>query len=279
MIQFANSLYARMNEGLQRIALEAENPLQRAEQSCRAIEAALEELKAFIQDYVFADTQAEITFFKEIKPRFLRELLYFIELFYLEACKPVGSTDMQRAYLLQAMDRIAAFVDRNQWLYSYYRMNQCHLDHLLFVRGDHDVPRWPGFSLELDPGFSTLHSFQLSKLQAYEALRDHVQSLLHALGNEQPPEGEKARGPRLSWTDSKASLIELVYALRARGAVNHGKSDVKELINALEALFNIRLGNFYRVYQGMRIRKKSRTPFLEALRESLERRMDEADEA
>lgn len=278
MINFSDHLYARMNEGLQRIAIESENQLQRADQSCRAVEAALEELKEFTRDYTFKDTQAEITFFKEIKPRFLKELLYFIELFYLEAFKPVGSRDMQRAYLRQAADRVAVYFDRNQLLYAYYRMNQVHLDHLFFLRGGDRVPLWPGFTPELDPGFSTLHSYKLSKLQAYEALQDHLQVLQHALDNGQLPAEEKGKRVRITWTDSKAALIELAYALRSHGAVNFGKSDVKEIITGLEHLFHIRLGNFYRVYQGMRIRKKSRTPFLDHLKESLERRMDEADQ-
>ncbi|MDX5421848.1 MAG: RteC domain-containing protein [Hymenobacteraceae bacterium] len=278
MLAFSNSLYARMNEGLQRIALASENQLQRAQLSYRAVEAALEELKQFIQDNAFQDPQAEITFFKEIKPLFLKELIFFIELFYLEAHRPVGSKPMQRAYLEQAMDRVAAYFDRNQLLYAYHRMNQTHLDHLFFLRSGNSAPHWPGYALELDASFSTMYSYKLSKLQAYEALREHLQSLLHALEHGQPAAEGPAKRSLITWTDSKAALIELAYALRSRGAVNFGKSDVKEIINGLEQLFNVRLGNFYRVYQGMRIRKKSRTPFLDHLKESLERRMDEADQ-
>lgn len=280
MINFSNSLYARMHEGLQRITLESENPLQRAEQSCRMVESALEELKAFLQAHPFRDEQSEITFFKEIKPRFLRELIYFVELFYLEAFRPVGSRELQRSYLLQAMDRVTVYFDRHQFLYTYYRMNQTHQDRLFFLRAgqEQEVSPWPGYAPELDSSFSTLQSYRLSKLQAYEALRDFLQGQLHTLEHGVLPEEGRSGRPPITWTDSKAALIELAYALRSRGAVNFGKSDVKELIRGLEHFFNIRLGNFYRVYQGMRIRKKSRTPFLDSLKQSLELRMDEADE-
>lgn len=279
MIHFSDQLQARLAEGLQRIALESENQLQRAERSCRLLEAILEELRAFTHRYTFPDQQAEITFFKDIKPRFLRELFYFIELFYLEALKPVGGRKKQRAYLQQALDRVDVFFHRHQFLYTYYRMGQSHLDHLFFLRDGNTVPGWPDYGLELDPGFSTVHSYQLSRLQAFESLRDHLQAQLQALEQGQPLQaGSDGRGATLPWTDSKAALIELAYALRARGAVKNGKCDVKEVITGLEQLFDVRLGNFYRVYQGMRIRKKSRTPFLDSLKESLERRMDEADE-
>lgn len=279
MINFSNNLYARLSAGLQRIAIQAENPLQRAEQSCREIEAVLEDLKQFTQGYTFPDAESEIAFFRDIKPRFLRELIYFTELFYLEAFQPVGGKDRQRAYLIQALDRVGAYFERNQWFYSYYRMNLRNLDHIFFMREGERAPYWPGSSPELDARFSTVHSYRLSKMQAYEMFRDHLQGLLNALDNGESSGEAKDNGPRLTWTESKAALIELAYALRSRGAVNFGQSDVKELINGLEHCFNIRLGNFYRVYQGMRIRKKSRTPFLDHLKESLELRMDEADEA
>lgn len=268
-----------MTTGLQRIAIQAENPLQRAEQSCREIEAVLEELKQFMKGYTFPDAEAEIAFFRDIKPRFLREFMYFTELFYLEAFHPVGGKDRQRSYLVQVLDRVGTYFERNQWFYAYYRMNLHYLDPIFFQREGEKVPYWPDCSPELDARFSTVHSYRLSKLQAYELFRDHLQGLLAALDNGEQAAGAKDKGPRLTWTESKAALIELAYALRSRGAVNFGQSDVKELINGLEHCFNIRLGNFYRVYQGMRIRKKSRTPFLDHLRESLEHRMDEADEA
>ncbi|WP_057940545.1 RteC domain-containing protein [Algoriphagus resistens] len=79
------------------------------------------------------------------------------------------------------------------------------------------------------------------------------------------------------WTDSKSALIELAYALHSRGAVNHGKSDVKAIITLMETLFNIQVGNFYRTFQSMRGRKKNRTIFLDSLKESLVKRMDETD--
>lgn len=182
MIQFSNNLYTRMSEGLQRIAVQSDSLLLQAEQSCRETETALEELKQYIQEHAFPDAEAEILFFKEIKPRFLRELLYFTELFYLEASLPVGGKDRVRAYLLQALDRVAAYFDRNQWFYTYYRMNLNHLDQAFYLREGQQLPFWTGYSLELDSCFSTVHSYRLSKLQAYEMLRDHLQGKAAGVG-------------------------------------------------------------------------------------------------
>jgi hypothetical protein len=62
---------------------------------------------------------------------------------------------------------------------------------------------------------------------------------------------------KLKWTASKASLIELLYALQTSGSFNNGSIDLKSLATSLENLFDIDLGNYYRVFQEIRIRKQS----------------------
>ncbi|AZI22545.1 hypothetical protein EIH07_05540 [Chryseobacterium taklimakanense] len=34
---------------------------------------------------------------------------------------------------------------------------------------------------------------------------------------------------KLNWTDSKAAIIELIYALYYRGTFNNGQADIKEI--------------------------------------------------
>ena len=74
------------------------------------------------------------------------------------------------------------------------------------------------------------------------------------------------------------TLRELLYALQSAGLFNNSKIDRKQLANQLEHFFNIDLGNYYRVFQEMRIRKINRTTFLDQLKDRLIQRMDEADE-
>lgn len=62
-------------------------------------------------------------------------------------------------------------------------------------------------------------------------------------------------------TDSKSALIELAYAIQSCGAINHRKSGVKVNITLMESLFNVKIGNFYRTLQSMRVREKNRTIF------------------
>ena len=60
-------------------------------------------------------------------------------------------------------------------------------------------------------------------------------------------------------------MIELIYALSACGAIQH---DLKDAFMMFERMFGIQLGNFYRVYSDIKI-KKEPTAFINKLKTSL----------
>lgn len=275
MKEFAERLLDEMHRELSQLALNTTHELQRTEQSFQIAESAMQQLKAFMKDYEFQSIQEEILFFKEIKPQFQREMIYYCELMYIDANKPVGSRKCMIKYYHQVMEQIQAFFGRNHLLYTYYRMGRADQDELLYVRETDCVPLIPDYSLDFDSSFTTINSSKLGKIMAFERVCEYLTQTIQALeyGVRVIPEQKSKH----LWTESKAALIELAYALHSRGAVNNGKCDVKAIINSLEQLFNVEVGNFYRTFQSMRIRKKNRTSFLDNLKLSLEKRMDETD--
>lgn len=78
------------------------------------------------------------------------------------------------------------------------------------------------------------------------------------------------------WTAPKASLVEILYALQSTGVFNNGAADIKQLAMWFERNFRISLGNYYHVFQEIRLRKKNRTSFLDQ-KDKLIKRMDDAD--
>ena len=74
---------------------------------------------------------------------------------------------------------------------------------------------------------------------------------------------------------SKSALTELGYAIYAAGVVNNGNADIRDIMNGLQNLFGVELGDYYRTYIALKNRKKERTSFLKHLADCLERRMDE----
>lgn len=65
--------------------------------------------------------------------------------------------------------------------------------------------------------------------------------------------------------------------MAAAGDINHGNIEIKELMDYLEAVFNIDLGDYYAAYIAMKRRKKDRISYLNRLMEALTKKMDEDD--
>lgn len=83
---------------------------------------------------------------------------------------------------------------------------------------------------------------------------------------------------RLFWTANKTDLIELIYALQSSGAINSGTADIKEVASACEHIFNIDLGDFYRTFLEIKSRKINQTKFIDNIKESLLKRIEDSDE-
>ena len=81
----------------------------------------------------------------------------------------------------------------------------------------------------------------------------------------------------LTWTATKTDLIELVYALKYSGSLNGGAVQVKQIIEVLEVVFEIDLGNFYKTYSEIKSRTKDRAKFLNKLSENLVSRLEQDD--
>ena len=275
MKAFTEKLLEEMEQSLNQVAGETSHELQKAERSGRAVNSILLRLKEFMSDYEFHDVEEEILFYKYYKPLFFKELIYFSELTYMASKRPIGGKEKVKQFYHQLVEQYQDFFARNHQLYIYHQLDRKDLDDQYFRKDSMPLSLIPDYSLDFDPSFSTPNSSKLAKILAYESLLDYIRKKLIQL--ELGTTLKENEIPKHKWTDSKSALIELAYALQSRGAVNHGKSDVKAIISLMETLFNVQVGNFYRTFQSMRGRKKNRTIFLDSLKESLVKRMDETD--
>lgn len=272
---FTKTLRLKLDEELRAIERSAENSIQIADQSYQAVEQALKSLKEFVLEYEFENAEEEIYFFKEIKTDFMQDAIYYLRLFYIESHKPAGSLSVITEYYNISLNGIGLFFERNQALYTYFRTGNTRYDREYFLRGNDSLAMIPEYILDIDSRFSTIYSLKFAKIKAYERLGGYLHNALHELQYGNMKVSMKQGG--LKWTDSKVALIELAYALHARGAVDSGKAGIKQLISSLENAFNVELVNFYRVFMDISLRKKNRTPYLDSLKEYLDRYMIEGD--
>lgn len=83
---------------------------------------------------------------------------------------------------------------------------------------------------------------------------------------------------KLEWNATKTDLIDLIYALQTSGAIKDGTARIKEMATAYEQMFNLDLGNYYRIYIEIRERKVERIKFIDKLNSSINARMELEDE-
>lgn len=277
MIKFTEKLYKDLIGQLHKMSLSGEDGYELAKQQFHIAETTMIKLKEFISDYSFKTKEEEIRFFKEIKPMFHRELLFYIELIHIESHKPVNiEKEVIKSYYRQICDRLQMYLSKQNVMYLYYRTKRTTEDEILFLRENDCVPMVPEDSVDLDKRFSTVAGSLFARMMAFERLLIYLGREIEQLDVGQALPGEIKRNNTI-WTHSKVSLIELAYAIHAAGCVNFGKADVKQIIESLEIAFGIELGNFYRVFQSIRIRQSNRTAFLDEMKSKLETRMDQFD--
>lgn len=281
MNEFASKLLSEIEEQLNFINLETDDPLRKSELSIMVIQKSLEQLKQFILKYKFKSQREEIAFFKEIKPRFFSKLIYHIKVYNIETHKPNGSDKAKKRYLQNQLYSIEQYFNRNLDFIKYYRTNKNYLDHKYFIRGKYDLSlTLDTFYFETDHKFSTSHDYKVSKIIANELLEIYLKAELENIEKQDKGNSKSLVHPKvkISWTAPKASLIELIYALQSIGAFNNTNASVKDIVNYFESVFNIDLSHFYTTFQEIKERKGNQTMFLKALQDALQKRINEKDE-
>lgn len=270
--------YSLLQDQLEQAGLE-ESSIAKAEKCIQLTRTAMEDLKQLISKHRFVSKPEEIQFFKEVKPKFYSLFIYYLKLYDIETRRPNATQRAEEKFLRKELRRLSYFFKNNAAFYQYYRTGASYLDEQYFLRSSQDLYlSLDPYYLNIDPSFCTSHDYKLSKLIASEKLQTFLQQALEK-NNTRSGEGNTLMAkPVLTWTGSKAALIELIYALQSCGVYNNGSAEVKLIAGYFQEAFHVDLGNYYRTFQEIRIRKGSRTHFLELLTERLIKRMDETDE-
>lgn len=269
------TLYDQLRNTLNSIAIETADGIQRASLSMTACESYCRRLNDLVAEHIFESQPAEIEFFKSVQPLFLKELFFYNSLLKLESEKPIAGPDRQKAFYDSELERLSRQLEAYRSFYHYYRLGRSDKDERYFVRGATGPADGPGLSLYMDRRCTSAYTLKISEIQAIEQLCEHIVWQMQALSN--PAGAGQENKPALVWTDKDVFLVELVIALHATGSVNYGKSDMKQLINGMEQLFNRKVGNFYQLVKSIRGRKKDRTTFLPLMIRNTEKWMIERD--
>ena len=280
MKQLSEKIISKINAEIETSCIDNDLSIDKALYMINLIRPLFEELREFIHQYDFQDTNEEILFFKNTKPFILSKLIYFNDIYLLELRKPNGSKEVLKEYYKKKQTAITEFCNANLDFYQYYRSKATHLDKYYFLRGHENYKLCHNCGMfDKDPLFSTCCDHRVAKMLAYDMLEIYLQQRLQGVERQEVIETSRVSLPDnpFRWTGTKTAAIELGYAIYAAGVLNNGNADIKEIMTYIEASFKIDLGDYYRTYLTIRERKRDRTAFLNSLIEKLLRKMDEND--
>ena len=274
MKSFAASLMAELEQQLLNIKTENDCIIKQSERGIKASIKTIEKLKTKFYNFSFETKSQEIEFFKTIKPQFSAKLIFFNEVYNIEITKPIGSAKSCKKHYTAYLQKLKNFHKDNIEFYKYYKSGNCSLDKKYFLRGKHDIKlTLDSFYFQSDFNFATSHDYKVAQIIAHETIEEYLNSKLKTIKKPFPT------AKNLTWSASKAALVELVYALHATGTFNNGNCSLNETVTAIQSFFNIELGQFNRTFLEIKSRKTiEKTHFLDTLKENLIKRIEQGDE-
>ncbi|WP_276374296.1 RteC domain-containing protein [Chryseolinea sp. H1M3-3] len=266
---FAEELQARMKTAMDQITLDQPDVVIRTSQLITYIESTVLELKRYVLKYKFKTVEEEIEFFKTIKPIFISQLWYHKKLFKIRLIESFNDMETRMRYYQRLLKSLENFMLKHREFYHYTLAHSNHMDEKYFTRVNASKGR-----IENDERFSAHYDEKVARILTNELVKEYVFGAIQKIKAGAP--GDSSMTP-ISWTGSKTDLIELIYGLHATGVFNKAASDLKQIASYFETVFNVSLGNYYRTFQEIRLRKSGQVNFLDTVRKNLIQRINESD--
>lgn len=255
------------------------NPFDKINESFEIAFSLHQELEVLVGDYQFANLSDEIQYYKYIKPKFTKYVFLFNKLNRMHVKRESTTIKKYNKYLQKELYKIETFIEQNEHLINCYQNNITDFDNYYFTRARFDKLAISGTTLITQKVNNlTNGDIAIAKFLAYKELNKIYHNELAEVtkGNSTPY--ETVIHHDIEWTASKSDLIELMYALISIKAINNGKVEIKQLTKHLESMFNIQLGDPYRLFAAIRQRKKSPTRFIDSMNENFKQALNELDD-
>ena len=221
----------------------------------------------------FPDTPSEIIFFKKLKQLPLTQLIYYSNLYSYVSNLPKGGTKFQEIFIESEMNRVNDFFKTETEFARYIELDQNYMDEFYFTR-KYNLAVFRKTNLYYrDPNYSTSHDLLLGELNANKIYLKFLRQQLETLND--PYKANVDFSKSLEWTETKAALVELIYALHEQKAFNGGKAELKDIASFFQNVYDLDNSDIYRTFSEIKSRKKSQTQFLDELSNNLSSRMRE----
>lgn len=242
--------------------------LNRSSKAAKLIRSTLADFRKRLRDQAFDKLEDEVHFFKYIKPRISSYLIFFSVVSEIETNKVILSQNEFKEFVEKKERMFRHIMRENFDFVNYYRGGYTHFDKVYFLRESNVIGLTKHSTGQYqDPEFNTSHDNIAANILAFDLFQEHFK-----LNNVAIQSNNK-----LKWTASKTDLVELVYALQSSGAINNGEVDIKELSHILESAFQFKVGDPYRIFHDISMRKKEQVKFVNRFGDLLVKRIGEVE--
>lgn len=239
-----------------------QNVVRMAMESLGACRLAVNQLHEYINLHAFSSIEEKVKYFKETEPYFRSRLIYFTRLFWLETGRPSGDRTFIEDYFQKEWRFIRDFDLEHSFIRRYMRAGAVWLDEKLFLHPPIEDATDVLDYTSTDPLHYNAPNI-IAHLMAHDLMQDYLINATEEL--KQPDDRTFKNLSRLNWTDSKAALIELGYAIKSANSLNDGKAELKDIMECLQTVFHIDLGHYHRTFQEILSRKSGYTTYIKKL--------------
>ncbi len=222
-------------------------------------------------------SRSEIYYFKVVKPNIAGRVMFIHKLLVYERSYLANSNNCHREFYRSILEEIREYIDANKMMFVYYSMKSESFDSRYFTLKQSSVDQCLNqMSIDCYSILTPKHSVTFANFVYCELLNDYISKRLEELNND---DGNEliSRMSHLHWTGAKTNIVELGYSLFVSSNINGGVVTIKEIMDILSDMFNIDLGDYYRIFLDIKSRKKDRVSFLSNLRNMLLHKMNEDD--
>lgn len=268
LLDKSRQLWTDLQTAIQHLSLEKTDPLEFAQFALMETDQAVRTIKSWVITHDFDCWEQEITFFKELKPKFIAKFMYYSKVINVLSSLPASGTKFKKRLFDTEFEHLHYFAVENTEFISYFRRKATYLDSKYFLRFKYDLDVKLAMDMHsYDERFATSHDHLVATILANDEFEFFLKNQLHQL--KENTVNEVTSSNSLHWTASKAALTELIFALHHTNCFNGGTADLAHTVRWFENKLDIDLGNYHKSIQEIRQRKSPNTKFLHLLTENL----------
>jgi hypothetical protein len=278
-MEYLRIIRMQLEQDLERIKQEEHNILFNAKKALVIIRQNCRSLNIMRLKGDFATKEEEVYFFKELKCYFYSQLYFYQDVATVYGCMPNGGQESKLLFLKKNLKSLADHFSRHRQLYMYYRMEDTYKDEYFFskvrmydIKLDED-----GKNIFCEDDFSCMYDCLYSKVISNDRLEIFLQKEIDILTYLNLPNVGVITKNSFEWTESKASLVELIYGLHESKCINDGKLELRQLAELLKNIFpNVDIRDYYRIFIDLKSRSQ-RTKFIDTMKSNLIYRLEQED--